>query len=45
MLQSWLGYIRCDGFFADASASFLGGGSDSCVLTIDTSEWTSFDPS
>ena len=45
MLQALLGYIRCDGFFEDASASFFGGGSYSCVRTINTSEWTSFDPS
>ena len=45
MLHMLLGYIRCDGFFEDASASFFGGGSNSCLLAIGTSEWTSFDPS
>lgn len=42
---SLLRHIKCNGFFGNVSASICGGGSYSCVQAIETSEWTSFDPS
>ena len=40
-----LRHIRCNGFFGNVSTFICGGGSYSCVQAIETSEWTSFDPS
>ena len=40
-----LRHIECNGFFWNVSASTCGCGSYSCVQAIETSEWTSFDPS